>query len=41
MTDASEEDWKLFAATDAAVIAQNVYLFCAAKAWRPSCVDWG
>jgi nitroreductase len=30
MTDASEEDRKFFAATDAAVIGENVYLFCAA-----------
>jgi nitroreductase len=29
MTDASEEDRAFFAATDAAVVAQNVYLFCA------------
>jgi SagB-type dehydrogenase family enzyme len=29
MRDASEEDRTFFAATDAAVIAQNVYLFCA------------
>lgn len=31
MTGASEEDRAFFAATDAAVIAQNVYLLCAAK----------
>jgi SagB-type dehydrogenase family enzyme len=31
MTGANEEDRTFFAATDAAVIAQNVYLFCAAK----------
>jgi nitroreductase len=31
MTGANEEDRKFFAATDAAVIAQNVYLLCAAK----------
>lgn len=30
MKDASETDRTFFAATDAAVIAQNVYLFCAA-----------
>jgi nitroreductase len=30
MKDASEADRTFFAATDAAVIAQNVYLFCAA-----------
>lgn len=30
MAGASEEDRTFFAATDAAVIAQNVYLFCAA-----------
>ena len=30
MKDASETDRNFFAATDAAVIAQNVYLFCAA-----------
>jgi nitroreductase len=30
MKDASEADRAFFAATDAAVIAQNVYLFCAA-----------
>lgn len=30
MQDASETDRTFFAATDAAVIAQNVYLFCAA-----------
>ena len=30
MKDASEEDRAFFAATDAAVIAQNVYLYCAA-----------
>lgn len=29
--NATEEDRDFFAATDAAVIAQNVYLFCAAK----------
>ena len=31
MPGANEEDRVFFAATDAAVIAQNVYLFCAAK----------
>ena len=31
MTGASEEDRTFFAATDAAVVAQNVYLFCATK----------
>ena len=31
MTGASEQDRTFFAATDAAVIAQNVYLLCAAK----------
>lgn len=31
MGDASEEDRLFFAATDAAVIAENVYLFCAAR----------
>ena len=31
MTGASEEERNFFAATDAAAIAQNVYLFCAAK----------
>lgn len=31
MKGASEEERNFFAATDAAVIAQNVYLFCAAK----------
>jgi nitroreductase len=30
MTDANEEDRKFYSATDAAVIAENVYLFCAA-----------
>jgi nitroreductase len=30
MQDASEEDRAFFSATDAAVIAENVYLFCAA-----------
>jgi nitroreductase len=29
MTNATEEDRKFFSATDAAMIAQNVYLFCA------------
>jgi nitroreductase len=29
MPDASEQDRTFFAATDAAVIAQNVYLYCA------------
>jgi nitroreductase len=31
MTGASEEERTFFAATDAAVVAQNVYLFCAAR----------
>lgn len=31
MRDASEEDRVFFAATDAAVIAENVYLYCAAS----------
>jgi nitroreductase len=30
MSDANEEDRKFYSATDAAVIAENVYLFCAA-----------
>jgi nitroreductase len=30
MKDASETDREFFAATDAAIISQNVYLFCAA-----------